>query len=554
MNDQRLRKYHEFSREHGVNRAVYLASRLVMVPFFLAYFRLSRIGRDHAPLDGPLLVAANHRSFLDPFVIGATLPFRRPMHYLAKVELFRNPLIGWFLSRLGAIPIRRGASDEQAMETARMALERGGAVCIFPEGTRITSGSVATPRRGVGRLALQAGAQVLPAAVHGSEHARVKWRIRPRKVKVRLGRPVRYPRVEQPSPKLAAEVTDRIWPTVSLMWEWLGGLPPMRSAAVIGAGSWGTAVASLLAQGGVDVRLGTRTREHAEEIRAAHENERYLPGVRLPDNLTVARAGEIELAAVDLVVFAVPSKSLPQAVGSAAARIGGRSAVLTLAKGLVDPQGRLPSRFIAERVRCRAVACLGGPAHAAEAVAGDASLVLASEDEDLREQLGVVFDRAGVACERSDDIVGVEVAGVAKNATALAVAAKTAAGMNAAGAAGSAVWRECVAWGRELGAEPETFLGDAGIGDLTATVLAPGSRNRRAGELLAEGVAANRISDILGQTSEAIHTVPLLAETVGRHGLETDALDALAALIGAQGTIDAEEVADVAVLPSARRG
>jgi len=169
------------------------------------------------------------------------------MQYVAKVELFERRWRGWILSRVGAFPIRRGQSDDTAMETARLVLERGGTVCIFPEGTRIRSGSLATPKRGVGRLALETGAAVAPFAVLGSEQVRRGWRIRPRKVKLRVGRPMTFPRTEHPSPALAATVTARIWPNVELQWEWLGGLPPLRKAAVIGAGSWGTAVAVLLA-------------------------------------------------------------------------------------------------------------------------------------------------------------------------------------------------------------------------------------------------------------------------------------------------------------------
>ena len=132
-------------------------------------------------------MAANHRSFLDPFVIGACLPWRRPMNYVAKVELFEKRWQGWLLCRVGAFPIRRGESDEEAMRTARLVLERGGTICIFPEGTRIRTGSLAQPKRGVGRLALQTGATVVPVAVIGTEHVRRGWRIRPRKVRMRIG-------------------------------------------------------------------------------------------------------------------------------------------------------------------------------------------------------------------------------------------------------------------------------------------------------------------------------------------------------------------------------
>jgi glycerol-3-phosphate dehydrogenase (NAD(P)+) len=537
MTEERLGRYHAFTREHGVNFVLYLLARLVLQPALMIWLRLTRHGREHARVRGPLIVAANHRSFLDPFVIGVTLPWRRPLHYVAKVELFEKRWQGWILSRLGAFPIRRGEADEEAMRTSRMILERGGAVCIFPEGTRIRAGSLAEPKRGVGRLALETGAVVLPVAVVGSEQVRRGWRIRPRKVKLRFGRPMTFPRTDHPSPALAATVTGRIWPNIELQWEWLGGLPPLRKAAVIGAGSWGTAMAVLLARGGLEVQLGCRTREQAERIATARENERYLPGVELPEGLAVKRSADIELAGADLICLAVPSAALPAAVGALGDRIGGRSGVLLLTKGLVGPMGALPTGYVSERVRARAIASLGGPAHAREAVTGAAALVLGSGDADLRSQLGEVFDRAALVCERTEDVVGVEMAGVAKNAAALAAAAAEPHGLNAAGLAAAEVWGECVEYGLSGGASPETFAGLAGVGDLTATVLAPGSRNRRAGELLGRGVPAAQIQERIGQASEGLDSVPLCAATLAAAGVEAPALRGLAALI--EGRIDA---------------
>src|SRR5215218_1667171 len=411
MDEERLLSYHLFTREHGVNRPLYFLARLILIPFFLVYFRLSRFGREHGKVKGPLIVASNHRSFLDPFVIGASLPWRRPLHYVAKVELFERRWQGWILSRLGAYPVRRGQSDEQTLITSREVLERNGAVCIFPEGTRHRTGSLARPKRGFGRLALETGAAVLPVAVHGTEQVRRGWKIRPKKVKVRMGRALTFPRTDHPSPALAATVTSRIWPNIELQWEWLGGLPPLRKAVVIGAGSWGTAMAVLLARGGLDVQLGCRTRERAETLAERRENERYLPGVRLPERVAVKRAADIELAGTDLICLAVPSSGLPAVAGSLADRIGQRSAVLLLTKGLVAPMGALPTDYVSDRVRARAFASLGGPALAGEAAAGTAALVLGSTDADLRAQLGDVFDRAGLVCERTRDVVGVEVAG-----------------------------------------------------------------------------------------------------------------------------------------------
>ena len=538
MTPERLQRYHAYTRAHSVNWPLYVLARTAVTPFLLLYLRLVRTGREYGRVDGGLIVAANHRSFLDPFAIGAALPWRRPMNYVAKVELFERRWQGWLLSRLGAFPIRRGDSDEAAMQTARLAIERGGTVCIFPEGTRIRRGTLADPKRGVGRLALQTGAPVVPTAVFGSEHVRRGWRIRPRQVRVRLGKAMTFPTVEQPSPPLAESVTARIWPNVLLQWEEMGGLPPMRRAAVIGAGSWGTAVAVLLARGGLEVQLGARTAEQANELLAAGENSRYLEGVELPASLLVRPAAEIELAGLDLVCLAIPSGSLPQAVGAIADRVSDRSAVLLLTKGVVPPLGRLPAEYVGERIRARAVASLGGPAHAREAVSGSAALVLASADGDLRDQLGEVFDRAGLVCERTRDVTGVEMAGAAKNAAALAAAATEPFGLNAAGIAAAQVWRECIEYAIRRGAALETFSGLAGVGDLTATVLAPAGRNRRAGELLGRGTPAAEIPAIVGQASEGLDAVPLLAAALSADGSEAEALNGLAALI--RGEIDAE--------------
>ncbi len=539
ISEERFQRYHRYARERGVNPLMYLVARLILQPAFLIWLRLERTGREHARVKGGLIVASNHRSFLDPFVIATLLPWARRIQFVTKVELFERRWQGWLLSRLGAFPIRRGQSDETAMETAAAIVDRGGTVIIFPEGTRIRSGSLGRPKRGVGRLALETGAPALPVAVHGSEHVRRGWRIRPRKVRLRVGTPTTFPRTERPSPALAATVTDRIWPNIELQWEWLGGLPPLRKAAVIGAGSWGTAMAVLLARGGLEVELGTRSDEKAERIDRERRNQRYLPGIPLPPELRVKRSADIELAACDLVCLAVPSKALPTVVGGLADRIPSRAAVLLLSKGMVQPLGTLPNDYVSERVRARAIASLGGPAHAREAAAGMAALALASTDADLRAQLGEVFDRAGLVCERTEDVVGVEVAGAAKNAAAFAAAAAEGHGLNAAGIAAAGIWRECVSFALAKGAELDTFTGLAGVGDLTATVLAPGSRNRRAGQLLGEGVPAEQIPARIGQASEALDSVPLLAEAVRGALQSAPGLDGLAALVA--GEIDAGE-------------
>src|SRR3954465_2850414 len=153
------------ARKRGVNPAVYWPARAVLQPFFHLYFRLSRIGREHIPPTGPVILASNHRSFLDPFVIAVMA--RRPIYFVAKQELFFHPPIAWLLGALGAFPIDRHGDDEGAMATARAILDRGDGVLIFPEGTRTRPGALGRPKRGVGRLALESGAPVVPIAVFG---------------------------------------------------------------------------------------------------------------------------------------------------------------------------------------------------------------------------------------------------------------------------------------------------------------------------------------------------------------------------------------------------
>jgi 1-acyl-sn-glycerol-3-phosphate acyltransferase len=216
-----LSRYHERTRTKGVNPVLFWATRAVLGLAIQFYFSLERTGRKNIPKKGPVILAANHRSFLDPFLIGCCM--RRPVYFVAKQELFGKRWQGWILNRLGAFPIRRGAADEESMTTARMVLERGAALVIFPEGTRHRKGPLAQPKRGVGRLALETGAPVVPIAILGSERARRGWKIRPVWVRIRCGKPLTFPRVEQPSPRLASEVTARLWPCVDLQWQWLGG-------------------------------------------------------------------------------------------------------------------------------------------------------------------------------------------------------------------------------------------------------------------------------------------------------------------------------------------
>jgi glycerol-3-phosphate dehydrogenase (NAD(P)+) len=328
---------------------------------------------------------------------------------------------------------------------------------------------------------------------------------------------------------------------------------PLR-ATVVGAGSFGTAVAVLLARGGLRTTLQTRTDEQARQLREDRENRVYLSGVDLPRELRIEPV-DAGLSRADYVFLSVPSTGLRDVIERLEQHgLSDKAAVISLAKGLVGPDGEPPTALLTGLFGAARTGCVGGPAHAREMVSAGAGLVAASTNEALATAVAGVFVRAGVVCEQSDDPVGVELAGVAKNAAALASGATVAQGLNVAGAAAGHIFSEVWHWALARGASPESMIGLAGTGDLVATALAPESRNRRAGELLADGVPASEIHMRVGQTVEALETVPLLAKALNAAGLEGPVTNALGRLIEGELPLD-EWVAVVrtTIPPAARR-
>jgi glycerol-3-phosphate dehydrogenase (NAD(P)+) len=305
-------------------------------------------------------------------------------------------------------------------------------------------------------------------------------------------------------------------------------------ATVIGAGSFGTALGVVLARGGLRTTLQARTDIQATRLKEEQENSAYLPGVQLPGQLQIEPVS-VGLARVGLVFLAVPSSGLAEVIaGLDAAGLDRGAAVVSAAKGLVPPHGLPPSTALSERFGAQRVGCVGGPAHAQEMVRAGAGLVAASTEEQLAGGLAEVFARAGVVCEQSNDPLGVELAGAAKNAAALATGATGGQGLNAAGAAAAHIFAEIWCYAEGLGARPESMIGLAGVGDLVATALARDSRNRRAGELLAAGVPAAEIPARVGQAVEALESVPLLARALARTGVDAPVTSALGKMISGE--------------------
>lgn len=170
-----------------------LVSGLLVFPVFRVLFRGRTRGNGHVPMDGPLVVVANHGSHLDPPLLGHALG--RPVAFMAKAELFSIPLLGRVIRACGAYPVKRGASDREAIRTATARLQEGWAIGVFLDGTRQENGRVNQPMPGAALLAARSGAALLPVAILNSHRALGVGRSRPRLVRLemRIGIPVPAP-------------------------------------------------------------------------------------------------------------------------------------------------------------------------------------------------------------------------------------------------------------------------------------------------------------------------------------------------------------------------
>jgi glycerol-3-phosphate dehydrogenase (NAD(P)+) len=284
-------------------------------------------------------------------------------------------------------------------------------------------------------------------------------------------------------------------------------------AAVIGAGAWGTAFASLLAARGHDVTLVARDPEQARTIEETGRNPRYLPGLAL-EGVAATTTDDPSLATFDLHVIAVPSRAFGQVVRG----LPGGAPVLSLTKGL-DPEsgGRL-----SQLVEGRSVAVLSGPNFAEELAEGlPAAAVIASADAPLAEELQEAVNSLAFRVYVNDDLVGVELCAAAKNVIALAAGGVDGLrlGDNAKAALIARGLAEMARLGEACGARAETFSGLAGMGDLIVTCWSRHGRNRHAGELIARGAAPEEAAAEIG-TVEGLTTAPVLRDLSHRVGIE----------------------------------
>jgi glycerol-3-phosphate dehydrogenase (NAD(P)+) len=296
---------------------------------------------------------------------------------------------------------------------------------------------------------------------------------------------------------------------------------------IAGAGSWGTAFAHVLLERGHEVVLACHTAEQARAIADTGRNPRYLPIV----DLGAVEAVPLEHAPgdVDVAVVAVPSRAFADVV----ARLPGRAPVLSLTKGLDPGTGER----LSTRGEGRSVAVLSGPNVADEIAVGlPTAAVIASEDGYLAGQLQHAINSTVFRTYVNPDVVGVELCAAAKNVIALAAGGVDglALGDNAKASLVTRGLAEMARLGEAAGARPETFAGLAGMGDLIVTCWSGHGRNRRAGELIAQGRAPDEAAAEIGQTVEGLTTAPVLHRLAGRLEVELPVTEGVCAVLSGE--------------------
>lgn len=344
----------------------------------------------------------------------------------------------------------------------------------------------------------------------------------------------------------------------------------MAAVAVMGAGAWGTAFAHRCLAGGHPVTLWARDGAAAARIAASRRNPR-LPAVRLADELVVTGDPAQALRGAELVVLAIPSVGLAAQLEAWGRLVPDDVTVVSLTKGLDAVGPRFPSQVVRDVLGGDPgrVVVVSGPNLADEVAAGRPSAtVAASPDEGRAGQVRSIASGPGFRVYTNRDRTGVEVAGVVKNVLAIVAGAARGLGYgdNTAAMILTRGLAEMTRLGTALGADPRTFLGLAGVGDLVVTCTSPGSRNRTLGERLAAGEELADVVASMGAVAEGVRAAPLLAGLAHRLGVDMPMVDAVVAVTrdGAAVREEAERLlarpaldelpGHVALAPEARAG
>ncbi len=284
-----------------------------------------------------------------------------------------------------------------------------------------------------------------------------------------------------------------------------------RKAAVLVAGSWGTALASVLASNGYQVSLWTRNEDQAHEINTKKQNGKYLPGCELPSGLTATTDMAAALESAELALFVAPSGAMRQVARQAAPLLEDRTFVVHATKGFESDSLKRMSTVLAEELGRpqSSIVVLSGPSHAEEVIRKQpTTVVVASEESDKAEKAQDAFMNNAFRVYTNPDVVGVEVAGAIKNIIALGAGLSDGLkfGDNAKAALLTRGLAEIGRLGEAMGASPLTFAGLAGVGDLVVTCTSQHSRNWRAGSMLADGTPLETVLERMGMVVEGVRT------------------------------------------------
>jgi glycerol-3-phosphate dehydrogenase (NAD(P)+) len=311
--------------------------------------------------------------------------------------------------------------------------------------------------------------------------------------------------------------------------------------AVFGAGSWGTAFSLVLADAGNDVVLWARREELSDAINSEHENHDYLPGVALADSISATHDPEEALAGAGIVVLAVPSQSLRANLEHWAKHIGDDAVVMSLVKGVELGTLKRMSEVVADVAGLgpERIAVLTGPNLSHEVASRQpAASVVACADEKVAEYLQARCHTPALRLYSNTDVVGCELGGATKNVIALAVGMAHGLGFgdNSTATVITRGLAEIARLGEVLGADPYTFSGLAGLGDLVATCSSPLSRNRSFGEKLGQGMSVEEIAASTRQVAEGVKSCESIKDLARLNGVEMPIVEAVAALVRGETT------------------
>lgn len=316
----------------------------------------------------------------------------------------------------------------------------------------------------------------------------------------------------------------------------------MKKITVIGAGSFGTALAILLTDKGYDVSIWGRSEEQLALMREKRENPHYLPGVKLSEKLNIEGNLKSALINAEIIVFSVPAQNFRSLLESSREYIKSSSTIVNVAKGIEKKSLLRLSQVAEDVIPDIKYVTLSGPSHAEEVARNlPTTVTVASLDNQLSKEIQEVFNTERFRVYTNDDIIGVELGGALKNIIALGAGISDGMGFgdNAKAAIMTRGITEMCRLGLAMGANMNTFSGLTGIGDLIVTCTSMHSRNRRCGILMGEGISTDKAVEKVGMVVEGISTAEAAYELAKLYNIEMPLTECICQMI--KGEIDALE-------------